>query len=646
MKRINRFSSIAAILVVLLLVGCEAKSPTAPQPGGTPGTPPPTSASVSVVVSNASPIVNSTSTITATVTMGSSPVADGTAVEFSTDLGTFTDTTASSTIKTTSSGVASAIVTSSTVGTATLTIRVNNVVKTTSVTFKDQSDTNPTGPVIASFDPATGKPSGGDIVVIKGSNFESPVRVLFGDTPAVVASSTSTEIHAVAPPIDLSLNEQARDVSIIVISAAGTSSEQTATSPSTYRYVLDILTPHVVDVSPSSGPNSGNTRITIVGDGFQAPAKVFFGSAGGSTGPLTDQVEATVLQVTYNQIIAMTPPATGLGAPLANLQTTLRVLNVQSGTDTVVANAFRYGPGMQINSVGPTEGSAAGGTQVTIDGWGFSDPVAVVIGGVAAQPIRVSGTQIVAVTSPPNVTSCADITGPVSVTNVNDGTSAEGGTFTYRVAKSAITAVSPANVVEGGTVQVTVSNPGTGAVRFDIGGVTRLPSSAIPVTGGTKYTIVAPTSLTFVTEACGTNGTQQVGQAVDVTFTNTSTACTDTLTGAVVVLPTDITCHEVAIASVAPATLTFGSVASGGGTQDLPVSITNTGGGTLSVLNGAADTGDFSVVGASFPVNLGAGDSASFTIRFAPVAAGDASGTITFTTNVGDVTVSVSGTGT
>jgi len=642
MMRGKRWTGAAAVLFALLFAACEAKSPTAPNPGGGPGTEPPTSASVDVSVSNANPLVNSTATITVTV----SGAANGTAVEYATDLGTFVDTAAASTVRTTTDGKATAILTSGQVGSAKVTVRVNNVVKTVTITFKDQPDT-PGEPVpqITSFSPVQGKPSGGELITIKGTNFAEPVRVLFGTTEAAIASVTDTEIRAVAPEIQLSLDEQARDVSIVVITQAGQTGEQSTTSTSTYRYELEVLTPKILDVSPSSGPNEGNTRITIYGDGFQSPLKVFFGTAGTSGAPLTNQVEATVLQVTYNQVVALTPAANGLGAELANSQVTIRVVNVQSGTDAVSNNIYRYGPMMQITSVGPTEGPATGGTQVTINGWGFDDPVAVVIGGIAAQPVRVSGTQIVAVTSAPNVSSCGDVKGPVKVTNVSDGTSADGPEFTYRVPTPVISSVTPSQVIEGGNIQITVQNAGSGAARFTIGDKTRLPSSSTDLGGGTiRYTVVAPTGLEFTSQSCGVNGTQFVPLSVDIAYTNATTTCEDTLPGALLIVPLDSSCHETPEASVAPASLDFGQVPTGS-TSDLAVTITNVGGDTLTISAVASDTPAFTIVTPVIPANLGGGASQAYTIRFAPIAIQAYSGTITFTTNAGDVTVTVAGEG-
>jgi hypothetical protein len=98
--------------------------------------------------------------------------------------------------------------------------------------------------------------------------------------------------------------------------------------------------------------------------------------------------------------------------------------------------------------------------------------------------------------------------------------------------------------------------------------------------------------------------------------------------------------------AVSPSTLAFGNVAVGGSS-----SLT----GTLSatnanvVVSSAAWSGSgYSVTGITFPVTVAAGKSANYTVTFTPSAAGGSSGTISFTSNASDasLTQSFSGDGT
>src|SRR5690349_8308872 len=106
-----RIVLIALVAVLALtMIGCKGESsPTAPPttstvpPGGTVA--PPTGATINLTVSNATPLVSSKVTITATVSQNGTAVPDGTAVQFTTTLGTFADTGQNTEIRTTTAGV-------------------------------------------------------------------------------------------------------------------------------------------------------------------------------------------------------------------------------------------------------------------------------------------------------------------------------------------------------------------------------------------------------------------------------------------------------------------------------------------------------------------------------------------------------------
>lgn len=676
----NRWRVLSALLLIIALLGlggCKGESPTAPSSGsggsGGGGNTPPQGASVVLTVTDRNPELSGITTITATVTQNAAAVPDGTAVEFSADLGSFLETGTGIAIRTTTGGVARVTLTSNTSGVSTITARVNNVSATTAVTFGTsglivqlsnpspgvgqstiitvqiadpalrngtpvefstdlgvftETNTNKvvvatvegvvhatltsnqpgkatvtitaldiTGTIevvfgggttlaISSITPSKGSPAGGEDVVVTGRGFQPPVRVLFGTRDAIIVSATSTEIRVKTPRIDLGPTEQGRDVNVTVISGAGTTQEQQVSQANGFRFELTILTPKVFDVSPSSGPNEGNTRITIMGEGFQSPARVFFGTGGGP-GPLTDQVELDVQHVSFNQIIAMTPPALGLGAELRDKQVVLRVVNVASNTAAVLAKAFRYGPLMQITAVGPTEGPYTGGTKVTIYGWGFDDPVAVTLAGVAAQPIRVSGTEIVLNSSGVDLASCGDITGAVVVTNVEDGASAElKDAWTYRVPQPTIASVAPSPVVEGGAVTVGVVGADPAAItRFTLGDLSLNPTSVTIVDGVPYFTLVIPSGvLEFPQVTCfaGTvQGERNGPLTVNVVYLNVFTGCTDTLTSGLTITPLNTTCVAAPAGTVSPASIAFTGTCGAAVTRSLTIG--NTGGENLVI---------------------------------------------------------------
>ena len=669
MKILRQKTYLFALLIPLaLFAGCKGESsPTAPptstNPGGG-GVTPPSGASVTLTVSNANPFVSGTSTVTATVTQNGQPVANGTAVEFTTDFGTFVETGANTALRTTTNGVATITITSPTAGKSTIQAVVNNVARTTSVTFKIQevqpctvTNTCPEPqPTITGVTPAFGSPGGGETVTIAGQNLKGPVKVFFdfgaGTTPkeAFVVSATESQIVVVTPAVDLGTG-QTKNATIVVLTQAGTTSEKRVTAPSPFVFQAEVLTPSITTLSPASGPIDGGTRVTIFGDAFQAPVQVFFGSA-----------EAQVITVQFKQLIVMSPTARdtasgGSGAVTGAVD--VRVINITSAKSATLANGFRYTPKMQITAFGPGSGTAFGGTRVTIDGIGFNDPVTVSIGGIIAAPIKVTGTQVVAITGRTPV-PCTPPTGPVVVTNVDNGDGASGGAFTYTPEIPLITSVvTPTCNNPGCNVQVTVIKPGVGIdgtaiIRFVFGtGATAAtvfptPSTIVDPVGPTTFQMPIP-NVDFPTTACtvgGLAGTKKANAKVDLTFTNMTTGCTDVIHN-FVIAPTDTSCTLNAPAPVAtvnpssfcpatPAPPGFGSHPNGSTTsQILTVSNTGPAGASDLVVTGALLTGanadQFTV--SPTAATIAQGTSAPFTVSFKPTSVGTKDATLTLTTN-------------
>ena len=295
MLNMKRSRSVLVMMALTAaLIGCKGESPTAPPSGNgggsnsSGGVTPPVGASVVLTASSTAVQVNSLVTLTATVTSNGQPVANGTAVEFVTDNGTFTDVNDVRTIRTTTNGVATVVLTNSTAGVSNVTATVNNVTKSIKITFSEVPITPPppsTAPTITSVTPNTGPPAGGTVVTITGTNFRTPVRVLFNAGPAGTKEAfvnqntvTPTQITAVAPPINLvSTQTQAADITVIV--DAGNPTEARVTKTAAFTYVTTNLTPVIRTISPTSGPIDGGTRVTIIGDAFEQPVQVFFGSA-------------------------------------------------------------------------------------------------------------------------------------------------------------------------------------------------------------------------------------------------------------------------------------------------------------------------------------------------------------------------------
>src|SRR5262245_39169910 len=414
---------IAFVLLALALVGaywaCSADAPVPTPPGGG-GHPPSGNSPLQIVLftGDANPVSGTCTLIQAVVTLNGVAVSDGTGVLFSTDFGVFSQNGSPTISIVTIKGTALTSLCSNSTGTAFVNASVNvagNSAKAQQLKIVFQPSAQAV-PFFSSCSPSFGANTGGTSLTINGGRFpgnaastratftvlgitrEAPVTSV---TPSTVVVSTPAFPEATATSVPAQ----------ITLTSLG---NITLSVPNCFAYgTVGTGTPNITAVLPSSGSNSGNTRVSIIGTGFSAPVQVFFGS-----------VEAVVVSISFSQIVALSPPAFGAGSSNLNQTVPLRVHEVNSGTDATLANAFRFTPAIQITSWSPTVMPATGPfTPVTIFGQGFQAPVAVQLAGIPATPISVSATEIQAIPSAPLLSSCSDIGGRISVTNIDTGDS-------------------------------------------------------------------------------------------------------------------------------------------------------------------------------------------------------------------------------
>ena len=181
---------------------------------------------------------------------------------------------------------------------------------------------------------------------------------------------------------------------------------------------------------------------------------------------------------------------------------------------------------------------------------------------------------------------------------------------------------------------VTITNNDSSSVSISQVSVN---GSAFSITGiSTPVSVGASQSTTFtVTFAPKSSG------SASGTVTVTSNAANPTLT-----LSVSGTGVAPGALSANPTSLSFGSVIDGS-TGSLSETVTNTGGSSVTVSQvGITGTG-FSVSGITLPVTLNGGQSATFTVKFAPTAPGAIGGNLTVTSTATNPTliIPVSGTG-
>jgi len=425
---------IALILLGAALVGaaswfCSSDAP-APTPPGGGGGPTGTSAlQIRLFTSNANPGAGSCTVIEAVVTLNGASVPDGTGVEFSTDLSTsFFSPPLISVV--TRGGTATTALCSTEAGLATVraNVTVGSLKASATISIRFQPSAT-VAPFFTFCSPSFGPSTGGTTLTINGSRFfgnTTTTRATFtaaGITrEAVVTSVSATAVTLITPAFPEATSPSV-PVSITLTFGTTSASPVTLSVPNCFAFGTTAASnPKITAVLPSSGSNEGNTRVTIIGSGFVLPVQVFFGP-----------VEAQVLSVSFNQIIVLTPPASGAGLPNLNKTVDVRVHEVNSGLEDTLTGGFRFVVPLQITAIDNSRQEAPF-TPVTIHGQGFLAPVAVYLAGIPASVISVSATELLVLPGPLPSPCTSKENGAVVVTNIESGDTATGPTgvtFTY-----------------------------------------------------------------------------------------------------------------------------------------------------------------------------------------------------------------------
>lgn len=558
--------------LALLLFGCDAESPTAPPQVVVPPvtTNPPASQAFTITVTadpseadldDGSGLV-STVIVTARRADNGQPVPNGTTALLRTSLGTLTSdagtgTSVPITFDQTGTARATLNATSTVPTTVVLRAQIEQSFGTANVFFFEQAEE----PLqIRSIAPISGPPSGGTLITLTGSGFVDPVRLTFnvqGQTlllTDVRVNAAGNQITARTPAIDLPVGQNAL-ASLTLENGFDETGAPGGTDSisSAFTYTRSgggglPTTIKIFSLSPTSGPNEGGTRVTILGEGFTQQVQVYFSPAAGS------QIEAQIVSLTATRIEVITPSATGPNAANAGQLVPLRIIDSLSGANVTLPNAFQYGSqpsGLFVSSISPNRDEYLGGTLVTIFGQGFEEPVAVSLAGFGQQIISVTGTEIVVRTARITI-GCTEVTQGTQVTNIETNERITNGpNFTYLPITPNIIGVFPGTGAQSGGTNVTIEGSvrslGRGfqpPLRVLINGVLANVTSI----GPTEINVITPPFTgTFQTAPCAvdatTTGTMNIPFAASVEVVNLDTGCEDTLTGGFTYRPDDTTCH-------------------------------------------------------------------------------------------------------
>ncbi|MGW1422487.1 IPT/TIG domain-containing protein [Bradyrhizobium manausense] len=266
-----------------------------------------------------------------------------------------------------------------------------------------------------------------------------------------------------------------------------------------FVFTINLPSPTVTSVSPTSGPLAGGTSVVITGTNFTGTT--------GAGGVKFGATNATGYTVNSNTQITATAPAGSAGT------VDITVTNGSATSPTSAADQYTYVAAPTVTSISPTAGPTGGGTTVIITGTNFSATTGaggVKFGATNATSYTVNSNTQITATAPAGSAGTVDVT-----VTTPGGTSAASAAdqYTYTAAPT-VTSISPTSGPGGGGTVVTITGTnfsGASAVSF----------GASPATG---FTVVSPTTITAtspsgagtvdirVTTAGGTSATSAADQ--------------------------------------------------------------------------------------------------------------------------------------
>ena len=165
----------------------------------------------------------------------------------------------------------------------------------TTVTLTDVTNPPPplnNPPTVSAVNPASGPVAGGTSVTITGTNLTGAALVHFGTSAATSLTVVSgTEITATSPA------GSAGTVDVTVTTPSGTSA---TSSSDQFAYEASpppppVGAPTVTGISPSSGPASGGTSVTITGTNLTGATSVDFGTGAATSFAVVSDTKITAI---------------------------------------------------------------------------------------------------------------------------------------------------------------------------------------------------------------------------------------------------------------------------------------------------------------------------------------------------------------
>ena len=252
----------------------------------------------------------------------------------------------------------------------------SNMVDFTSPTSAFYSYTEPA--VVRYISPPEGPSRGGTLVTVVGTGFTSVnsaqlFKCQFGGVSVHAVCLNSTHLQCSSPAIVL--NSELVKHLVLEVSMNGLQFTNQQVQFTMYKSI------QLVGITPQTGPTTGNTSITVHGNGFiNSPRLACLYGTDRSFVALATYISSTELN-------CITPAASPM-ALLAGASITV----TNNGIDVSGSGAlqFSYHKRPSISSISPSFGSARGGTIVMVRGANFvqSSALSCVVGGVTASAVQ------------------------------------------------------------------------------------------------------------------------------------------------------------------------------------------------------------------------------------------------------------------
>lgn len=344
-----------------------------------------------------------------------------------------------------------------------------------------EQETTINAPMVSQLTPSSGPITGGNTVIINGTNFLPGVTVTFNGTPGTVTLLSSSELSVIVPALTFEgppmLKETTTEPVDVVVT--NTDGQKTVLSAS-YTYTSTIS---ITGISPNNGSTAGGTVVTITGTNFvSGTTTVQFGTQAG-------------INVTVNSPTSLTVQSPSGSAGAVDV-------SVTTGTDTATSTGgFTYLGAPTVTAFTPLTGSTSGGTSVTVTGTNFvTGATTVAFGPNQGTSVVVTSSTSLTVTTPANTAGTVALT----VTTAS-GQATAARTFRY-VVPPTITAINPNSGSSAGGTRVTISGTGLNSVGVAAKFGSNAATDVAVIAGGINARVPASTTGTGAVDVTVTTG--------------------------------------------------------------------------------------------------------------------------------------------